>query len=129
MEGDFLALLRADANVTALAGNRINFGEHPQGEPHPAIVLQTISSETDMHMNGSGGLETARVQVDCIADTYRDAKYLARAVNDAIHFYRGGGFFLINQIAARDSRETGSNEAERLFRTSLDFNTAWRPTE
>ena len=129
MEEDFLALLRADATVTGLAGSRINFGEHPQGQPHPAIVLTTVSSETDMHMNGSGGLETSRVQVDCYAYTYSEAKLLSRAVVDLLHFHRDSNFFLINQLSTRDSRETGSNEAERLYRTSLDFNTAWRPTE
>ena len=33
---------------------------------------------------------------------------------------------LVQHVGTRDSREGGTNEAERLFRCSLDFTTAWR---
>lgn len=128
MEEDFRALLLADTAVTGFVGDRINFGEHPQGAAYPAAVLQTISNVTDMHMNGAGGLEQGRVQVDCYGETYAAAKTLARAVTTALHFHRDENFFFINQISSRDSREGGSNEVRRLYRVSLDFNTAWRPT-
>lgn len=128
MEEDLRALMLADSGLAAIVGNRINFGEHPQGAGHPAIVLTTISNEVYMHMNGKGGLEESRVQVDAYGKTYGDAKRAARAAIKLLHFYRGGGFLLISQLSTRDSRETGSNEAERLYRVSVDFSTAWRPT-
>lgn len=128
MEEEVRALLLANSAVSALAGNRLNFGEHPQGADYPGAVLMTVSGDTDMHMNGGGGLEQSRLQVDCYGTTYKAAKDLSRAIIDALHFYRGGGFFLINHLSTRDSRDVGPNEVKRLYRTSLDFNTAWRPT-
>ena len=128
MEEDFRALLIADAGVSALVSGRVNFGEHPQGAPFPAIVLTTVSDTEDMHMNGAGGLSQGRVQVDCYAETYGAAKLLSRAVVSVLHFHKDDNFFLINHLSSRDSRESGSNEPYRLYRTSVDFNTAWRPT-
>ena len=129
MEEELRALLLAASGVTNIAGDRVNFGVNPQGAILPAVVLNVVSSLTDMHMNGSGGLEQGRVQVDCYGDTFAVAKLLSRAVIATLHFYRGGGFFFINQLSTRDSRESGSNEAERAYRTSLDFNTAWRSNQ
>lgn len=127
MEEEFRALLTGNAAVTAIVGGRINFGAHPQGQPLPAIVLNTVSDIEDYHMNGAGGLSTGRVQVDVYAGTYGAAKIAARAAKAALHFYRGGGFFLITHISSRDTREGGSNEADRPFRVGLDFQTQWRP--
>lgn len=127
MEEEFRALLLADAGVSALCGGRVNFGEQPGGTGFPAIILHTISNVTDMHMNGAGGLEQGRVQVDCFGLDYGSTKLLARAVIAALHFYRGGGFLMIRQLSARDGREIGSNEAQGPYRVSLDFSAAWRP--
>tara|TARA_R110002051_G_scaffold325869_1_gene432665 strand:+ start:16421 stop:16807 length:387 start_codon:yes stop_codon:yes gene_type:complete len=127
MEEEFRALLKADPALSAIVGDRIDFGTREQGGALPAIVLNTISDVKDHHMNGSGGLYQGRVQVDCYGMTYGAAKLASRAVVDALHFYRGGGFLLITHLMTRDTRESGSNEAERPYRTGLDFNTSWRP--
>lgn len=126
MEEQFRALLLADSGVSALVGTRINWGAHPQGAPLPAIILTTISDAEDYHMNGPNGLFQGRVQADVYAMDYRAAKDAARAVRAALHCYRGGGFLLITHVASRDSREGGSNEADRPYRVSMDFTTAWR---
>ena len=126
MEEDFRALLLADSGVTALAGSRVNWGAHPQGQPLPGVVLTVVSDFEGLVMSGPNKLFEGRVQVDCYGHTYADAKGVARAVRDLLHGYRGGGFRLVEHVATRDSRESGSNEAERPFRTSLDFTTAWR---
>lgn len=127
MEEDFRALLLASSGLTALVGTRINFGTHPQGSAFPAVVLNTVSDVEDYHMNGHGGLSDGRVQVDVYAGTYAAAKIAARAARSALHFYRGGGFLLITHLSTRDTRESGSNEAERHSRVSMDFKTSWRP--
>lgn len=126
MEEDFRALLLATTAITDIAGTRINFGAHPQGEALPAIVLNTPSNIEGLVMNGPNGLQEGIVQVDCYATTYGEAKQLSRAVVTALHAYRDDNFRLIVHATSRDSREGGSNEADRPFRTSLDFNTAWR---
>lgn len=126
MEEEFRALLLNTSAITSFTGTRINFGSHPQGDPLPAIVLNVISEIDDLHMQGADQFPEALVQVDCYAATYKAAKQVSRAVSAVLHGYRGGGFALVRQVGARDSREGGSNEAERPYRVSLDFTTRWR---
>lgn len=129
MEEEFRALLTGSAAVTAIApSDRINFGEHPQGAALPALVMNTISDFEGLTMQGPDGLSEGRVQVDCYAATYPEAKGLSRAVRDVFHGLRAGGFRLVEHTDTRDSREGGSNEATRPYRVSLDFTTAWRAT-
>ena len=129
MEEAFRTALLASSGVTALVpAGRINWGEHPQGADKPYITLMTVSDNEGLTQQGPDGLFQGRVQVDCCAPTYEQAKQVSRALRTALHGYRGGGFGLVTHVATRDSREGGTNEAERLFRVSLDFTTAWRAT-
>lgn len=120
MEEEFRAL------VAGVVAAPVNFGAHPQGASFPAIVLNLVSGFEGIHMNGTGPFEGV-VQADCYADTYRAAKVLSREVVQALHTYRQGGFLMISHSSTRDSREGGTNEVERPYRTSLDFNVTWRP--
>lgn len=126
MEEQLRAILLASSPVAAIVGARINWGAHPQGTALPALVLNVISDEDGLTLKCRDGLFVGRVQVDCYAVAYGGAKLLSRSVRDTLQAYRGGGFRLIAHEATRDSREGGSNEAERPFRVSLDFNTNWR---
>jgi hypothetical protein len=127
MEEEFRAILTGAAAVTALApASRINFVSHPQGAPLPGVVLTVVTDFENMTMRGPDGLSQGRVQADCYAMTYTQAKQLSRAVRAALSGYSGGGFSLVEHVATRDGREGGSNEAERPFRVSLDFQTHWR---
>lgn len=127
MEEELRALLLADATVAGIAGDRVNFGAHPQGAALPALVLSNVSDNAALTMQGAHGMVEARVQVDCYALTYGAAKTLGRAVHQLLHAHRGGGFLFIEYAGGRDGREGGANEAERAFRVSMDFLTSWRP--
>lgn len=127
MEEEFRALLMTDPSISALVGTRVNWGAHPQGAPLPAIVLNVASGFEDIHMNGTGPHE-GRVQVDCYGLTSESAKKVGRAVISALNAYRGGGFLFIQHTSARDTREGGTNQADRPYRTGLDFNIKWRAT-
>ena len=127
MEEAFRALLTGSAAVVALVpASRINWGAHPQGQPLPGVVLTVVSGAEGLTLQGPDGLSAGRVQVDCYAPSYGQAKQISRAVIAVLHGYRAGGLRLVTHVATRDSREGGTNEAERLFRVSLDFTTAWR---
>ena len=129
MEKAFRAILTTDTAVKALVpASRINWGTHPQGASFPAIVLNVISDAEDYHMSGPNGLFRGRVQADCYGLTYGATKAVSRAVRAALHCYRAGGFLLITHVSTRDSREGGTNEADRPYRVSMDFITAWRAT-
>jgi hypothetical protein len=127
MEEALRAILTGSSALTALVpAGRINWGAHPQGVAQPYITMMVVSDTENMTMDGPDGLSQGRVQVDCYAPTYAMVKQVSRAVRAVLDGYRGGGFQLVEHDATRDSREGGSNEAERLFRVGLDFSTHWR---
>lgn len=127
MEEALRTLLTSSAAITAIApAARINWGVHPQGAGLPALVLNVVSDAEGLTMQGPDGLSEGRVQIDAYAYTYADAKNLSRAVRAVLHGYRSGGFRLVQHVATRDSREGGTNEADRPFRVSMDFTTHWR---
>ncbi|MDZ7906335.1 MAG: DUF3168 domain-containing protein [Cypionkella sp.] len=128
MEEAFRARLLASSGVTALCGTRIDWGSRAQGALLPAIALHGISGAENYHLKGPDGLLQARVQVDCWAMSYGSAKALSRAVLASLSGYRGGNFRGVFHEATRDDRESGTNEATRPFRTSLDFNVNWKGT-
>lgn len=128
MEEALRALLVGATSVTALVGTRINWGAHPQGDPWPGLVLNLVSGADGMTMQGPDHLNMGRVQIDCYADSYGEAKTVSRAVIDALNGYRGAGFRGVFHASTRDSREGGTNEPDRPYRVSLDFMVNWRAT-
>jgi hypothetical protein len=134
MEEDFRELLQ----YAALRGHaltpttEINWGVHPQGVDLPGVVLNLVAGAEGHTQQGRDGLTRAVVQVDVYALTYEAALYLAREVRCALDAYRGavtcGVFEGIFLTATRSGRESGTNEAERAFRRSMDFDVNWRAT-
>lgn len=127
MEEDVIGVLTASAAVTAFSPS-VNWGEHPQGGAYPAIVLNVIDNAPGLTHQGGDGFYQGRVQVDCYARTFTEARNLSLAVSDALHGYRGDGLRLAIHVATRSSREVAASEADRLFRFGLDFLTHWRTT-
>jgi hypothetical protein len=121
MEEALRALLLADSGVSSHAGTRANFGAHPQGQPFPAVVLNTISDNEGYTLQGPNGVAEMRVQVDCYAGSYGAAKQLSRAVRSLLSGYQHGAFQGVFLAGTRDSREGGSNDAARPYRASMDF--------
>ncbi|WP_435988535.1 tail completion protein gp17 [Sulfitobacter sp. SH24] len=121
MEELIRALLLADAAVASFVGNRVNYGTHPQGDPFPGLVLNTIGDVEGMNIDGPDGTSQGRVQVDCYADSYGGSKLLSRAVRRVLSGHAGGAILGVFHASSRDSREGGTNEAEHPFRVSLDF--------
>lgn len=121
MEKDLIALMLAllpGATVTPVA--------RTQGSPLPAVVIQRVSGGPEYADDGEVGLLGARVQVDCWGETYAAAKDQAIAVRGALSALRdrvqgATTFIYVTLEDERDTREPGYNNAEYLFRTSLDF--------
>jgi len=123
MEEQLRAILLAASSVTDIVGNRINWGSIPQGQNYPGVAMHVIDEISESTMTGPDGLLQGRVQIDCYALTYAQSKVLARAIIATLDGFRGGIFSGIFLASARDSRESGTNEADRPFRVSLDFAT------
>ncbi|WP_210526380.1 DUF3168 domain-containing protein [Rubellimicrobium arenae] len=121
MEEQLRALLTGSAAITALVpAGRINWIAHPQGQPWPGIVLHLINRNGDHTLDGPSGIGPARVQVDCWARNYLQAKQIGRAVESVLDGYHGGPFMGVFLAGVRDGRE-GADTADRPFRSSLDF--------
>lgn len=131
MEEGIIAKLLATSGVTALVATRVYPGRRPQASALPAIDLARISGAPLYSNDGETGLESARVEINCWGSSYSSAKTVARAVKDALSAFFGtvGGvnFQYILLEDERDLSETGSNQADYLYRMSLDF-TVWTKT-
>lgn len=121
MEEALIALLSADGGVFGLSVTQMNFGRHPQGVNLPALVLNTVSDLEGFDMDGPTGLSRARVQIDCYADEYSQAKQLSRAVRTTLSGYSDDVLQGVFPVGARDGREGGSNDDDDRQRVSLDF--------
>ncbi|HEV8035975.1 DUF3168 domain-containing protein [Yoonia sp.] len=128
MEEEIRALLLSRSEVTAICGNRIDFGANAQGASFPRVVLWTIGDAEGHNLSGPDGHSIGRIQIDNYALTYGQSKQLSRAVRSVLDGHSGGGFQGVFLAGSRDTREGGTNEADRPFRVSLDFITHFNPT-
>lgn len=125
MEEDLRALILADAGVAGVVGGRVSWAERPQGGALPAIVLHLISQPVEYHTQGAVALRQSRVQADCWGATYGSAKAAARALAELLSGFVGEhgatAFQGVFQANARDTRDAGTDDADRFFRASIDF--------
>jgi hypothetical protein len=125
VEEAIITRLLDDAGVSALVAARVFGGRRPQGSDLPSITLTRVAGSPVYVDEGEAGLSKSRIQVDCWGNTYSSAKLVARAAIEALSAFHGtiDGQKVENLLldAERDLSESGSNVAEYLFRTSLDF--------
>lgn len=123
METALIAQLLATSGITAVTAQRITWLRRDQGGPTPAIVLHRIDGGRDYHSTAPSGLVESRVQADCWAKTYKDAKRAAVALEAAVsgaRFVRDGIRF--DAIFVIDERTDSFDESgTALYRVSLDL--------
>ena len=132
MEDDLRELLLSAAvtGTVFVPGIEVNWDAHPQGEALPGVVLTRIAGAEGYTQTGRDGLLQAVVQVDVYGPDHAPVVGIAREIAAALSGYRGDGvcgfFEGIFLTATRSGREGGTNEAERPFRQSMDFDVNWR---
>lgn len=126
MKQELRALLLASSGLTALVGNRIDWGKNAQGSEYPRVTLHGVSRNIGSHMQGPDSIEFARVQINCMALTEGQADAVASEITRLLNHYRGGNFELITFEGDGDLQEGGTNVAERPVGVRLDFLTRWR---
>jgi len=100
MEEALLAYLLADAGLSALVGTRIYWGQRPQGEAPPAIVLHLVSGPVDYVMTGPDGLVGYLVQANALGSTALESLLVRRAARAAFEALSSAPFsraFIENQ--------------------------------
>lgn len=123
MEAALIGRLLAAAEVAGLVGARITPGRRDQGGALPAVVLHRISGLPDYHLTAASGLEASRVQLDCWAATYGEAKAVAQAIKANLSAARWATQAVrIDAVLIEAERDDSFDEgASALYRTSLDL--------
>ena len=89
IEEALVAYVLTKTAITTLIGTRIMPSPLRQNATLPAITYQLISVQDDILHDGPLGLPMPRIQLDCWATSYAEAKTLGAAVKVAIHAYKG----------------------------------------
>lgn len=110
-------VLRDNAGVAAVVSGRIYPLILPQGCILPAISYERVSTSPVVSLSGFSNLESARVQIDCMASTYSAAKGLAALVFTAMN---SATLFKSVPLGQTDILENDT----MTYRVSMDFS-AW----
>lgn len=128
MQADLRTKLLSVSAVTAIATGGITWQRAPQAPTAgaPYVVLRQVGGQIGMNHAGRDALDTARVQVDCFAPTFDQAKTLREAIHSALCGFQGtvGGteFTAILPNAPRDF-----DPANGLHRCLADFSVSYKP--
>ena len=114
LEPRIVSALTGYTAVAALVGTRVYPLVLPQKAALPAVSYLRVDGVQDSNLSGNSGLEAVRVQVDCWAQTYAQAKTLDGAVADAMAAGFGSECVWLSD---RDQYEDGA----KVFRVILEF--------
>jgi len=96
------------------AGSRI-YPRLPQGVTFPAILYQRITTTRNHAINATVGVTEAAIQVDCMADSYSEAKTLADEVRAVLHGYRGAwGSLIARHVSLRTENDMYEQDGDRI---------------
>ena len=127
LESGLYSFITANAGFTALAANRLFPLILPDSliastSLPPSATYQTISSVTDYTNDGSTGCVKARVQFDCFASDYADAKTLSNTIRLVLEGYAGTLPNGPPVLAIWTDNMTDSySQDTRLYRVSADY--------
>lgn len=133
IESSLRTYLLSKPAMIAVVGQRIHCNDLPQNCTFPAIAFQTISDIPDHHLRGANGLSVARIQVNCYALTYEDAKLAAEALRLSTDGFCGTvGVHAVNPMTVEDQNDllqppiTASEKP--VFGVAVDLRLAYQQT-
>jgi len=123
IEEAIFKILKDDAAVAAIVGDKIVPQRAAQQTDLPYVVYELISSQHMKDMDGASGLANPLFRLTSWETTYAKVKALAEAVRLALVGFRGTidgnviqGIFLENQLDGFDLRPDGSEgNADRVI--------------
>lgn len=118
-------LLKAAQPVTDIAGEQLFWVNVDQNAGLNYLRLQVVDDLTEKTLTSTATFSKARLQVDSVADSYKQAKRLSRAVYDTLNGFVGmAGGVLFQELSAIDKAQDIPNvdaEKKRVFTVSQDF--------
>ena len=133
MEEALLERLRATAAITGLLttkNSRPAIDWIERSESLPCISLQDVATGRRYAQDGAVNLENPMVQIDCWANSYGEAKVIARAViveMEAAETVSGIEFDESFLVSEREMNPEDLGSGIKVFRVSLDFSVWFTP--
>lgn len=130
MEAALVARLLAAGSVSARVGNRVYWGDRPQGVAGDAITLGRFGPDRNYTHDGASDLHIGPVQIDCWGASYAAAKALEVAVIAAVEpaatisNVKFGQAFLTGNLDAPPEDMPGGKQYRRI----LEFSFYWKET-
>ncbi|MFC3097377.1 hypothetical protein [Alteraurantiacibacter palmitatis] len=135
MKAEFLAKLRSDAAVSAVAGSiAVGQGFRPaidwvarrsdDASAFPAATLQVISGEGDYDQDGRTRFEEPRIRVTSFGASYQDARDLHDALQLVIETpgeVNGVRFHRAKLVLERDLPPEKLNDRLNIYRVAADY--------
>jgi hypothetical protein len=123
---DFATALRSrltgDAEVAGYVGTRIYPTIVAQNAAFPYIRYQTVSDPRPEHLSGYQSARVSRVQIDCFAKKYIDARAIAEAVIEAVAAPGETDGVHFGRVKAEGPRDLGEDTSSGfVHRASLDL--------
>lgn len=122
--------LLTDAGVLALVNRRIYNRKMKQRPDFPLIVLWQIDKTSELTLDGVPGLNVARVQIDCWAQSADSVRDLASAVNGDVdqanngplHGFSGpSGGLTLRMVRLLVERQPEYEAESNAFRVGADY--------
>ena len=82
-------ILRNSTPVTDVVSQKIFPVVIPQGTKYPCLVINTDSTQVNMHKQSPTGLVEVALQVEIYADNYADVEAIKNACRSALDNYKG----------------------------------------
>lgn len=111
--------------TTTLAGVRV-YPRTPQSPTFPLIRYQRISVSRQQSLDANVGVTEANIQIDCMAESYSDAKTLADSVRTILHGYSGAWSTLIARNVRLDTENDFSEQdGDRIIHRVVQRYSVW----
>ena len=116
---DLFTRLTADAGVSALVASRV-YPHRTRFKPtYPHITYQVTSDENQYSFSGTLGFKEANISYQCVAETYREARLIADAVEASMGGFRGNltAHYVHGLIVegVRDSKIQKTDDADSFY--------------
>ncbi len=110
---------------STLAGVRV-YPRTPQKPTFPLIRYQRITTTRQLALDGAVGVTGATIQVDCMAESYSDAKTLADEVRVLLHAYTGAWSTLTARLVKLDTEtDLSEQDGDRIIHRVVQRYSVW----
>lgn len=127
-----ISRLVGNTAVKEIVGNRVRANRSHAGDSLPRIIIDQIDADHAEHLTAATGKAIGRFQINCYANTPKQANKLATAVREALHCWRGEAADVwISMITLADERDSyqealpGQDAEGGIDGVQLDFRIGW----